>query len=90
MTKAKKNDKNVSYDWQLEKLKLFILSKRRMWGDLIWVFEIFKWFNNIGAEGYFSVDQSNITRRRNSFKIISERFMVNEAKQFFSNRVINV
>ncbi len=59
-----------------------------MRGDLIEVLKIFKGFDNISAEDYFTVDRSN-TRRHNSFKVISKRFSSNEAKHFF-NRVVNV
>ena len=44
-------------------LNLFTLSKRRMWDDLIAVFEIFKDFD-ISAEDYFTVDQSNIKTKQ--------------------------
>ncbi len=60
-----------------------------MRGDLIEVFKIFKGFDNINAEDYFTVDRLNITRRRNSFNIIGKNFSLNEAKYFF-NRAVNV
>ena len=41
------------------------------------------------AENDFTVDQSNITRWRNSFKIIGKRFLSNEAKHSF-NQVIKL
>ena len=82
--------RNISYEERLKELNLFSLSKRRMRGDLIEVFKIFKGFDNINAEDYLTVDRSNITRRRNSFKIIGKRFSSNEAKHFFFNRVVNV
>ena len=82
--------RNSPYEQRLQELKLFSLSKRRMRGDLIEVFKIFKGFDNINAEDYFTVDRSNITRKRNSFKIIGKRFLSNEAKHFFFNRVVNV
>ena len=44
----------------------------------------------MNAEDYFTFIQSNITRRRNIFMIISNRLLTNEAKHFFSNRVVNV
>ena len=82
--------RNLPYEERLEELNLFSLSKRRMRGDLIEVFKIFKGFSNINVEDYFTVDRSNITRRRNGFKIIGKRFLSNEAKHFFFNRVVNV
>ena len=53
------------------------------------VFRMFKGSYDIYAEDYLFVDQSNITRRHNSFKIIGKRFSSNEAKHFFSH-VVNV
>ena len=82
--------RNLSYEERLKELNLFSLSKRRMRGDLIEVFKIFKGFDNIRAEDYFAIDQTNLTRRHNSFKIIGKRFSSNEAKHFFFNRVVNV
>ena len=82
--------RNLPYEERLTELNLFNLSKRRMRGDLIEVFKIFKGFDNINAQDYFTIDHSNRTRRRNNFKIIGKRFVSNEAKHFFFNRVPNV
>ena len=82
--------RNKPYEERLKELKLFSLSKRRMRGDLIEVFRIFKGFDNINADDYFQVNRSNRTRSNNSFKIIGKRFSSNEAKHFFFNRVVNV
>ena len=82
--------RNLSYEERLKELNLFSLSKRRMRGDLIEVFKIFKGFDNIRAEDYFAIDQTNLTRRHNSFKVIGKRFSSNKAKHFFFNRVVNV
>ncbi len=60
-----------------------------MRGDLIEVFKIFKGFDSVNAEDYFTIDHSNKTRKRNNFKIIGKRFSSNEAKHFF-NRTVNV
>ena len=59
-----------------------------MRGNLINVFKTVKGFDKINAEDYFIIDQSSITRRQNSFKIIDERLLTNEAKHF-SSRVVN-
>ena len=49
--------------------KPFSLSKQVMQGNLIEVLEISNGFDNINAKDYSTIDQSNITGRRNSFKI---------------------
>ena len=82
--------RNKSYENRLRELNLFNLSKRRMRGDLIEVYKMFKGFDNLNVNQYFSLDRSNLTRRQNSFKIIGKRFNSNEAKHFFFNRVVNV
>ena len=89
LTKMIPRLRNMPYEERLKNLNLFSLSKRRMRGDLIEVFKIFKGFDNIDAENYFTLDQSN-TRRRHDFKVIGKRFTSIEAKHFFFNRVVNI
>ena len=81
--------RNKSYEERLEELNLFSLPKRRIRGDLIEVFKIFKGFSNLDANKYFTIDHSNLTRN-NGFKIIPKRFQSHEAKYFFFNRIVNV
>ena len=40
-------------------------------------------------DDYFTIDRSSITRN-NDLKIIGKRFIINEAKYFFFNRVVNI
>ncbi len=61
--------RNKSYEERLKELNLFSLTKRRLRGDLIQVFKIFKGHENLEANNYLSVDQSNFTRN-NGYKII--------------------
>ncbi len=68
---------------------MFSLSKRRLRGDLIEVYKIFKGFDNINVNAYFTIDRSNVTRN-NGFKIVGKRFTSIEAKHFFFNRVVNI
>ena len=89
LTKMIPRLRNMPYEERLKSLNLFSLSKRRMRGDLIEVFKIFKGFDNISAENYFTLDRTN-TRRRHDFKVVGKRFMSNEAKHFFFNRVVNI
>ena len=80
--------RNKPYEERLKELNLFSLSKRRMRGDLIEVFKIFRGFDNLNPNDYFDVDQAGTTRN-NGFKIRGKRFNTNEAKHFFFNRVVN-
>ena len=52
------------------------LSKRRMLGDQIDVFEISKGFDNINAYNNFTVNRSNVTRRHNSWLVKDSREMM--------------
>ena len=81
--------RNKSYEERLKELNLFSLSKRRMRGDLIEVYKIFKGFDNINVNDYFTIDRTSVTRN-NGFKIVGKRFRTNESKHFFFNRVVNV
>ena len=81
--------RNKPYEERLKEMNLFSLSRRRMRGDLIEVYKIFKGLDNINVNDYFTVDRSNATRN-NGYKIIGKRFRTNESKHFFFNRVVNV
>ena len=81
--------RNKPYDERLKELNLFSLRKRRLRGDLLTVFKIFKGFTNLKPDDNFIIDCSNITSN-NGFKIIGKRFITNEAKYFFFNRVVNI
>ena len=81
--------RNKSYEERLKELNLFSLSKRRLRGDLIEVYKIFKGFDNLNVNDYFTVDRTQTTRS-NGYKIVGKRFTSNEAKHFFFNRIVNV
>ena len=81
--------RNKSYEERLAELNLFTLTKRRLRGDLIQVYKIFKGHDNLNVEKYFTIDQLNYTRG-NGHKIKGKRFQSHEAKHFFFNRVVNV
>ena len=89
LTKMVPRLRNKSYEERLKELNLFTLSKRRLRGDLITLFKIFKGFTNMNPDNFLTLDRSNFTRN-NGFKIIGKRFKTNEAKHFFFNRVINI
>ncbi len=70
------------YEERLQELNLFSLSKRRMRGDLVEVFKMFKDFVNVDVSDYSTLAQSRITRG-NGYKIASKRFSSRETKHFF-------
>ena len=55
------------YEGRFKELNLLNLSKWRMRGNLIVEFKIFKGFDDINTEDYFTVDQSNITKKTKQF-----------------------
>ena len=89
LTKMVPRLRNKPYEERLKELNLFTLSKRRLRGDLITLFKIFKGFTNMNPDNFLTIDRSNFTRN-NGFKIIGKRFKTNEAKHFFFNRIINI
>ena len=80
---------NKLYEERLTELHLFILTKRRLRGDLIKVFKIFKGFINVNLDTYFTVNRSNFTRN-NGYKIFGKRFVTYESKYIFYISVVNV
>ena len=89
MTKLIPRLRNKPYEERLSELNLFSLTKQRLRGDLIEVFNIIKGIGTMDMEKYFTIDTSNITKK-NRYKIVGKRFQTNEAKHFFFNRVVNV
>ena len=81
--------KNKTYEERLDELNLFSLTKRRIRGDLIEVFKIFKGYSNLNVNKYFNIDNTNTTRN-NGCKIKPKRFKSHEAKYFFFSRVVNI
>ena len=81
--------RNKPYEERLKELNLFNLTKRRLRGDLIQVFKMFKGHDNLDINKYFTLDQSNFTRN-NGYKLIGQPFVSFESKHFFFNRVVNV
>ena len=81
--------RNKPYDERLKELGLFSLSKRRLRGDLIEIFKMFRGLDNVNIHDYLNVDERNITRS-NGYKIVGKHFRSEEAKHYFFNRVVNV
>ena len=81
--------RNMPYEERLKELNLFSLEKRRMRGDLIEVFKMFRGFDNVNISDYLDIDRERNTRN-NGFKIIGKNFRSEESKHFFFNRIVNV
>ena len=74
---------------RLKELNLFNLSKRRLRGNLIKIFKIFRGSDNISINDYVTIDLTSTTCN-NIFEIIGNRFRQNKAKHFFFNRIVNI
>ena len=81
--------RNKPYEERLKELGLFSLSKRRLRGDLIEIFKMFRGLDNVNIHDYVTVDERNVTRS-NGYKITGRHFRSEEAKHYFFNRVVNV
>ena len=71
----------------MRELGLFSLEKRRLWGDLIVVFQYLKGAYKKDGESLFSRACCNRTRS-NGFKIERGRFRLEIRKNFFTMRVV--
>ena len=69
-------------------LKLHLLSKRRMRGDLIEVFKIVKGFSELNFDNFFQYAEQGSTRGHR-FKLFKLRYNINIRLVFFSQRIIN-
>ena len=74
--------RNKPYEKRQKELNLFGLSKRRLRGDLIYVFKKFRGLDDINIDDYVTTDLTSSTPNNGS-KIIGKRFTSNEAKHFF-------
>ena len=64
------------------------LETRRVRGDLIEVFKIMKWFDNVNSGNFFSL--SDFKFRSHSLKLSKPRFNLNVCKFNFTNREVDV
>ncbi|PKU41306.1 hypothetical protein llap_8395 [Limosa lapponica baueri] len=71
---------HLSYEDRLRDLGLFILEKRRLWGDLIAAFQYLKRAYRRDGEGLFM--------RGNGFKLKEGRFRLDIRKEFFTVRMV--
>ena len=77
----------LNYEERLASLGLTTLETRRLRGDLIEAFKIWKGYDNIGSEIFFSKNAFNL--RGHSIKVTKKSFKLDVRKFSFSNRVIN-
>ena len=76
----------MSYEERLQRLGLTSLETRRLRGDLIEVFNIFKGFDNIKYTQFFNVSDTGL--RGHKLKIYKPHIHLDIRKYFFSIRVI--
>jgi ribonucleases P/MRP protein subunit RPP40 len=81
------NFQKLSYEERLSKLKLTTLETRRLRGDLIETFKIFKGFTDVNKDNFFDLSSGSL--RGHSLKLFKSRFVTNCGKFMFSNRVVD-
>jgi hypothetical protein len=86
-TKMVDSLKSCSYDERLRKLNLTSLETRRLRGDLIEVFKMFKGFDDVNVHDYFTMGNSSL--RGHSLKLFKSRFVSDCDKFSFANQVVN-
>ena len=80
-------DKSLSYYQRLKKFGLTSLETRRLRGDLIEVFKIFKGFDNVNYSQCFSLSSTGL--RGHEFKLHKPHIHLDSLNIFFSFRVID-
>jgi len=70
-------------------MNLFSLEKRRLRGDMIELFKIFRGFSRINFDEMFELDINSKTRGHTLKLKHKNRFYTDLGKFFFSNRVVD-
>ena len=81
-TRLMTSDKSLSYTDRLQKFGLTTLETRKLRGDLIEVFKMFKGFDNIMLNDFFKL--SSTTMRGHSLKIYKPQVHLDVRKFFYS------
>jgi len=87
-TRLTTSDKSLSYHDGLQKFGLTTLKTRRLRGDLIEVFKMFKGFDNITLNDFFKL--SSTTLRGHTLKIYKPQVHLGVRNFFFTVRIIDV
>ena len=88
-TRLMTSDKSLSYTDRLQKFGLTTLETRRLRGDLIDVFKMFKGFDNIALNDFFKL--SSTTLRGHTLKIYKSQVHLDVLGNFFFTiRIIDV
>ena len=75
------------YEQRLRRLNITTLKTHRLRGDLMKVFKIVKWVNNVDFSNFFHLSTTGL--RGYSLKIFKPSFKHDVRKYNFSNRVFN-
>lgn len=79
----------LSYEERLRELKLPSLTYRRIRGDLIEMFKMYKGWSGLKFEEFFTINRTNWLRGHEA-KIYKSRFYTNIGKCSFSNRSVEL
>ena len=80
-TRLMTSDKSLSYSDRLQKFGLTTLETRRLRGDLIEVFKMFKGFDNIKLNDFFKLSSTSL--RGHTLKIYKPQVHL-DVRKFFS------
>ena len=86
-TKLIPSVRSLTYEARLKKLGIYSLETRRLRGQLIEVFKILNGFDEI--KNILVLDDNFITRN-NGHKLKGKSFKTDIAKNFFTNRIVDV
>jgi ribonuclease P/MRP protein subunit RPP40 len=86
-TKLIKSLKDKTYENRLKKLHLTSMETRRLRGDLIEVFKMFKGMDNLDVHKFFQL--TNAPTRGHSLKLVKHGCNLDIRKFSFSHRVVN-